>query len=69
MDSGGAFNGQYLRDVSAEAVAAHAFDGELVDIIANNFVGDMSQSVVTISASDTGFYTDPECGTWTYVGL
>lgn len=44
------------------------FSGEFKDIIVNDFVGDMSQSIVTISAGDIGFYTDAECGTWTYLG-
>jgi hypothetical protein len=44
------------------------FSGELKDIIVNDFVGDMSQSVVTISSSDVGFETTTSCGTWTYLG-
>ena len=44
------------------------FSGELKDIIANDFIGDISQSIVTISASDVGFETDPACGIWTYLG-
>jgi hypothetical protein len=44
------------------------FRGELEDIIVNDFIGDASQSVVTISASDVGFETTPACGTWTYLG-
>ncbi len=44
------------------------FSGELRHIIANDFVGDAGQQVVSISASDTGFYADDSCGTWTRRG-
>ena len=38
------------------------FSGEFADIIANDFTD--ATSIVTIFASDVGFYADPECGTW-----
>ena len=38
------------------------FSGELDDIVANGFT--YTPSIVTISASDVGFYADPDCGTW-----
>ncbi len=34
------------------------------DTIANDFVDTAGQQFVTISASDEGFETDDECGTW-----
>jgi hypothetical protein len=41
------------------------FGGALADIIANEFVGfNAGQWIVDISASDAGFSTDGECGTW-----
>jgi len=43
------------------------FSGSLDDIIANEFVGTAGQQFVTIEASDVGFSTDDECGTWTKV--
>ena len=44
------------------------FDGTLDDVIANDFVPDASQSVVTVQAGDVGFYADEQCGVWTFVG-
>jgi len=44
------------------------FSGESKDRITNDFIGDMSQVVVTVNASDVGFYADADCGTWTYIG-
>ena len=44
------------------------FSGELRHIIANDFVGDAGQQVVSISGSDAGFYSDDSCGTWTRRG-
>jgi len=41
------------------------FSGSLSDIIANDFVASAGQLVVTISATDVGFHTDADCGTWT----
>jgi hypothetical protein len=39
------------------------FGGTLDEIIANDFT-DIGQ-IVTIEATDAGFSTDPDCGTWT----
>lgn len=36
-------------------------------IIANNFTNSAGQQLVTISASDVGFYASLECGTWTRI--
>jgi len=44
------------------------FSGQLSDIIANDFVADMSVSIVNVGVADVGFYTDAACGTWTYLG-
>jgi hypothetical protein len=44
------------------------FSGESSDRIANDFIGALTQTVVSISDSDTGFYADSDCGTWTYLG-
>ena len=41
------------------------FSGSFDDIIANDFVGTAGQQIVTISASDVGFYSDADCGVWT----
>jgi hypothetical protein len=38
------------------------FSGEFDDIITNDFIGDMSQSIVTVNGSDVGFYVTDECG-------
>lgn len=43
------------------------FTGNLSAIIANNFVGSAGPQLVTISATDVGFTTDVDCGTWTRV--
>ena len=45
------------------------FSGEFGDIIDNDFVdeNEVGLKVVTIRASDVGFATDDECGTWTRV--
>lgn len=44
------------------------FSGELrPDLIANNFIGTASPQAVSIAASDVGFYTTGNCGTWTRV--
>jgi hypothetical protein len=40
------------------------FTGSLGGIIDNDFVSGGGQSLVTISASDAGFQTDADCGTW-----
>lgn len=44
------------------------FSGEFDDIIANDFISDKTPVVVDVSASDTGFSVDLECGSWTYLG-
>jgi hypothetical protein len=39
--------------------------GAVPDIIANEFIGfDATQWIVDIHATDAGFETDPQCGTW-----
>ena len=43
------------------------FGGSLAEIIDNDFISAGGLVVVTISAGDVGFHTDPECGTWTAV--
>lgn len=43
------------------------FDGTLSAIIANDFNSSGGSVLIAISASDTGFSTDDECGTWTPV--
>ena len=42
-----------------------SFDGSFDAIIANDFVSPGQAILVAISASDVGFYTDADCGTWT----
>jgi hypothetical protein len=42
------------------------FSGTIWDIIANDFTN--TTSIVTIDSSDTGFYADPHCGTWSKIG-
>ena len=44
------------------------FTGNISGTIANNFVPDAGPQIVSISASDVGFSTDDDCGTWTRVG-
>lgn len=41
------------------------FKGELSSIISNNFISTARAEVVSISANDTGFHSDGDCGTWT----
>jgi hypothetical protein len=41
------------------------FQGTFSAIIANDFVTTPGPRFVTINASDAGFHTDQECGTWT----
>jgi len=43
------------------------FQGTLGGIIANDFVGSAGQQLVEIRASDAGFQSDDDCGTWTRV--
>jgi hypothetical protein len=43
------------------------FEGTLSAILANNFVTSEGQQLVDIKASDAGFHSEPECGTWTRV--
>jgi hypothetical protein len=43
------------------------FTGNLSGIIANEYVSSPGPQLVTISASDVGFSTDNDCGTWTKV--
>jgi hypothetical protein len=43
------------------------FTGSLGAIVANDFVSSAGSQLVTIQASDVGFSTDGECGTWTPV--
>ncbi|MEO6156611.1 MAG: hypothetical protein ABIQ39_03165, partial [Ilumatobacteraceae bacterium] len=40
------------------------FTGSSSAILANDFISGGGQQIVTISASDTGFYTNDHCGTW-----
>lgn len=42
-----------------------SFDGTSAAIIDNDFMGNAGQAVVTIVATDVGFVTDDDCGTWT----
>jgi len=44
------------------------FGGETADIIANDFIGDASSTIVTVGAADVGFYAGSNCGTWSYLG-
>ncbi len=44
------------------------FSGKLGDINDNDFVSSAGTQYVSISASDVGFNTDGDCGTWTRVG-
>jgi hypothetical protein len=44
-----------------------AFTGRLADLIANDFMGSGGPAVVTISATDVGFTSDADCGTWSRV--
>jgi len=41
------------------------FGGLSADIIANDFVGTSGQQFVELLGSDVGFFSDPDCGTWT----
>lgn len=43
------------------------FTGTLSGIIANEFVSSAGPQLVSIGASDVGFSTDADCGTWTCV--
>jgi hypothetical protein len=43
------------------------FRGTLDSIIANDFVSGAGQQAVVISATDVGFSSDSDCGTWTRV--
>ena len=43
------------------------FEGVLRSIIANDFVADGGPQLVEISATDVGFSTDDQCGTWSPV--
>jgi hypothetical protein len=40
------------------------FNGSSSDRITNGFVGDGGQVIVTILPTDTGFFADDQCGTW-----
>ena len=44
------------------------FSGDFSAIIANDFVASGGNQLVAISASDAGFSTDDDCGTWTRIG-
>jgi hypothetical protein len=43
------------------------FTGNLSGVIANDYVSSAGSQLVTISATDVGFSTDNDCGTWTKV--
>jgi hypothetical protein len=43
------------------------FQGNLNGIIANDFVSSAGQQLVQIRASDAGFHSDDDCGTWTRI--
>ena len=43
------------------------FQGTLSGILANDFVSSAGQQLVEIRASDAGFQSDDDCGTWTRV--
>ena len=43
------------------------FSGQLSGIIANDFVSEAGQQIVTIDGSETGFDADSDCGPWTRV--
>ena len=46
-----------------------SFTGEVSrDVIANDFLDENARQIITIGSSDTGFYTDSDCGTWTLLG-
>lgn len=45
------------------------FEGVLASIIANDFVSAGGSQLVEIRASDVGFNTDDDCGTWTRATL
>ena len=53
-----ASNGCYWERVSS-------FEGVLASIIANDFMSTGGTTFVTIAATDAGFITDDDCGTWT----
>lgn len=61
--------GTYSATVSAGCYweRREDFTGELSGIIANDFVSDAGNQLVEIKASDEGFQTDDDCGTWTRV--
>ena len=44
------------------------FTGDVSDHWANDFFGASQQYSLTLTAADVGFYSNPECGTWTLVG-
>jgi hypothetical protein len=44
------------------------FSGESSDTIANDFIGDQTPTIVRVDGGDSGFSTDTDCGTWTYLG-
>ena len=43
------------------------FAGTLSGIISNNFVSSAGQQLMSISAGDTGFFGNADCGTWTRI--
>ena len=45
-----------------------SFAGTLGSIIANDFISTAGSAYVTVAASDIGFKTDADCGTWSRIG-
>jgi hypothetical protein len=59
--------GTYTANVSSGCYweRLNGFGGTLSDINANKYVSSAGSQFVSILASDEGFYTDDDCGTWT----
>ena len=61
--------GRYRANVSSGCYweRMRHFQGNLNGVIANDFVSSAGQQLVEIRASDAGFHSDGDCGTWTRV--
>ncbi|MEA3184333.1 MAG: hypothetical protein QOJ74_810, partial [Ilumatobacteraceae bacterium] len=67
--------GQHILPGTYTTVAAQgcywerdsSFEGTFEAVIANDYVSTAGSQFVTIPASDVGFYTDADCGTWTHM--
>lgn len=63
--------GTYVADVDVDCAVGvtESFDGSEGSIVAASVVdeGDSRQAEITLLATDTGFYSSVECGTWTLV--